>query len=381
MSKFKKVLKKKAVESALSNHPMKNLDNEVKEDYVKGLVFIAVEDETFSEEEKSYITSLIKNLEMDEGKLAEFESFAQEPDEDELIAFMDRIKAFDEDIKINFLIEAVVLAFKDGNFDESEKEMFNEYVEMLELEDKKEIILHMAKALANKDVDLALALYTADKEFFEKFDYLFDIVDIDIEKELKELYSWEWVEFRLKEGSVEDDNLVASKPVTVRQFCVFLNSSLISGDLKQVVNTTQFEYDDKVVVKDIDRINLEFDELFSYNEDEKDSDIVGVESINSFVEFVNSKTQNSIKWLTIKTNYTDTKDLIELDTSAKGLLTKTSERFLANTHNGRVSKFFNINEVDYDYSKGMFGIPLNMNGLQENENYTFRLMKTNQEEN
>lgn len=375
MSKFKKVLKKKAVESALSNHPMKNLDNEVKEDYVKGLVFIAVEDETFSDEEKNYIASLIKNLEIDEAKLVEFETFAKEPDEDELIAFMDRIKAFDEDTKINFLIEAVVLAFKDGNFDESEKEMFNDYVEMLELEDKKEIILHMAKALANKDVDLALSLYTADKEFFNKFDYLFDIVDIDIEKELKELYSWEWVEFRLEQGNVEDDNLVASKPVTARQFCVFLNSALISGDLKQVVNTTQFEYDNKVVVKDIDRINLEFDELFSYNEDEKNNDIVGVEDVESFVEFVNSKTENSVKWLTIGTNYTDSKDLIVLDDSAKGLLTEAPEKIMAKTNNRKVAKFLNINEVDYFYRPGGILSKITYNGLEENEDYTFRLME------
>lgn len=371
MSKFKKVLKKKAVESALSNHPMKNLDNEVKEDYVKGLVFIAVEDETFSDEEKNYIASLMKNLEIDEAKLAEFETFAKEPDEDELIAFMDRIKAYDEDIKINFLIEAVVLAFKDGNFDESEKEMFNDYVEMLELEYKKEIILHMAKALANKDVDLALSLYTADKEFFNKFDYLFDIVDIDIEKELKELYNWEWVEFRLELSSVEDDNLVASKPVTARQFCVFLNSALISGDLKQVVNTTKFEYDGKVVLTDIDRINLEFNELFSYSEDDKDSDIVGVEDVESFVEFVNSRTQNSVKWLRIITN--DYR--IKLDTSAKGLLTDNLEKFIANiiwSNWGDKIRYINVNEMNYADTGSC--------DLKSNTNYTFRLMQTNQKE-
>ena len=363
MSKFKKVLKKKVVESALTKHPIRELDQNLREDYIKGLVFIAVEDETFSEEEKSYIIFLMKNLEMDESKLAEFESFAQEPDEDELVAFMDRIKAFNENTKINFLIEAVVLAFKDGNFDDSEKEMFNDYLEMFELEDKKDIILYMAQALADKNVDLALALYTADKEFFEKFDYLFDIVDIDIEKELKNLYSWEWVKFRLEQGQVEDNNLVASKPVTVRQFCVFLNSGLISKNLKQFVNTTQFEYNDNAVIKNINNTNLSFDVLFDYEEDKKDDDIIGVEDVDSFVEFVNNKTQNSVKWLRIISDG----QFVQLDDSAKGLLTDNKEKFIAHSVIGNSIKFFNLSEVDYRFTGKC--------NTKSDTSYTFRLMK------
>jgi len=57
MSKFKKLIKKKEVEKALSQHPLKELPQEVKNDYIKGLVFIAVEDENFSEEEKLYTNS------------------------------------------------------------------------------------------------------------------------------------------------------------------------------------------------------------------------------------------------------------------------------------------------------------------------------------
>ena len=114
MSKFKKVLKEKAIESALAKHPLRELDQQLKEDCIKGLIFTTVEDKTFSKEEKNHITSLMKKLEIDEAKLEEFESFAQEPDADELVAFMDRIKAFDKDTKINFLIEAVIFAFDDS---------------------------------------------------------------------------------------------------------------------------------------------------------------------------------------------------------------------------------------------------------------------------
>jgi len=365
MSKFKKVLKKEAVENAFHNHPVKNLESEVQEDYVKGLLFIAVEDETFDDEEKKYITSLMNNLGVDESKLSEFEAFAKDPDEDELIAFMDRLRAFEEDTRINFLIEAVVLAFKDGEFDESEQEMFDDYLEMLELTDKKELILHMAKALVDKNIDLALALYTADKEFFEKFDYLFDIADIDIEKELKDLYSWDWVKFKLTDGEVEDNNLVAAKPVTTRQFCVFLNFALLSGNLKQFADTKQYDYGDNVVIKNIDNINLDFDKLFNYREDESNSDIVGIESVDSFIDFVNNKTDNDTQLLKIiASSY-----VITLDEVTKELLTDNLEKFIAfiNYDNqGNKMRYIDINGSYYQD---------NWHELENNVNYTFRLMK------
>jgi len=262
MSKFKKAIKKKELESALAKHPLRELSEDVKKDYVKGLVFVAIEDENFSSEEGEYIVSLMKNIGVDERLLDEFEAFAKEPGEDEIMEFMDKLKAFDEDIKVNFLIEVIVISFKDGEFDESEQEMFNDYIEILELEDKKADIEYIAMALVNKDVDLALSLYTAKKEFFNKYDYMFDMLDIDIEKELNNLYTWEWVVFRLNKGEVKDNNLVASKPVSVRQFCVFLNAKVMDNSLQKVVNT--IEIDRSIVVKNIDDINVEFNKnLFS----------------------------------------------------------------------------------------------------------------------
>jgi len=70
VSRFKKAIKKKELEIALSKHPLKELDEQVKSDYVKGLVFIATEDENFDEDEKSYVTSLMKNIGVDEDKLS-----------------------------------------------------------------------------------------------------------------------------------------------------------------------------------------------------------------------------------------------------------------------------------------------------------------------
>jgi len=367
MSKFKKVLKKKELEVALSKHPLREIDEEVKKDYLKGLVFIAVEDENFSEDEKSYITALMSNIGVDSALLSEFENFASDPDEDELLSFMDRLKAFDEDVKLNFLIEAVVLAFKDGEFDESEKEMFNDYIEMLELEDKKDDIMYMATALVDKNIDLALSIYTAKKEFFLKFDYMFDMLDVDIEKELKELYNWEWVEFRLEQGQVEDNNLVASKPVSVREFCVFLNSLVVSSEIVSIPNTDNFELknDDKeLIIDDINRLNIDFENgLFCYVADIQNNDFLGSNevSITAFKDWVNDKTDNSTKGLIIIISSV----YIKLDESAKGFLTSNYEQFIINfpPETRFADSRYSCFKDDEKF------------GLEVNQNYAFRLMK------
>lgn len=291
MSKFKKVLKKKELEIALSKHPLREIDEEVKKDYVKGLVFIAVEDETFSEDEKNYITALMSNIGVDSALLSEFESFASDPDEDELLSFMDRLKAFDEDVRMNFLIEAVVLAYKDGDFDASEKDMFNDYIEMLELEEKKDDIMYIATALVDKNIDLALSIYTAKKEFFLKFDYMFDMLDVDIEKEQKKIYETNWVEWRdFQYGGVLDNNMVAGHPVTVQQYCIYLNSALINKTLKSISGTPKFDLDGEVMIEDIANSNLSYESnLFSYEDENKLAPIVGVSvlGINSYINYIN----------------------------------------------------------------------------------------------
>ena len=370
MSKFKKAIKKKKLESAFSSHPLKELEEDVKNDYIKGLVFIAVEDENFSEDEKSYVTSLMSYIGVDETLLNKFETFANEPDEDELLEFMDRIKAFDEELKISFLIETILVAFKDGDFDDAEKEMFNEYVEMLELEEKKDDIMHIATALANKDIDLALAIYTAKKEFFEKYNYMFEMIDVDIEKELKEVYSWDWIKFRLKYGEVENNNLVASKPVTNRQFCIYLNSSLLSNKLKRFADTTQFEVENEVVIADIDDTDLKFENgLFSYDEEGKDSCMTGVKKTKYFSDFVNQKTSNNVQLLEIELGTE-----MRLSESAKRLLVEDkTEKFMANISAnsiGEIEKFFDTDERYY-YDRST---------VEKDGNYIFRLMQTSIQE-
>ncbi len=293
MSRFKKVLTKKAVEGALSKHPLVNAEESIKKDYVKGLVFIAIEDGNFSEEEKTYILALMKNISLDESLLSEFESFASEPDEDELLAFMDRLKAFEEDLKVNFLIEVVCIAFKDGNFDEKEQSMFDDYLEFLEIQDKKDDIMYISLALVNKDIDLALSLYTVKKEFLKKYDYMFEILNINIEKELSSVYDLDLFELILTEGELSNNaRYVMKNPVTNRQFCIFLNGFniknklLISEDHKGIYHSKK-----RNLLMYLNYSDIEYDDIFKVKENDKmNNKITGMTyaCIYNFVEWINT---------------------------------------------------------------------------------------------
>jgi len=367
LSKFKKALKKKELTQALAKHPLKELDSEIKNDYIKGLVFVAIEDENFSEEEKSYITALMQNIGVDEALLSEFEAFAQDPDEDALMEFMDRLKAFDEDLKINFLIEVIVISFKDGEFDESEQEMFNDYVDMLELEDKKEIITYIALALANKDTDLALSIYTADKEFFNKYNYMFEMIGIDVEKELQKVFSWEWVKLKVKNGrfiidynTLVNEHFVADSPVSIQQYCIFLNSTIINGYFKDIFD-----------IKKIEKLNLNFENgLFDYAKDNKTDAIFGIDAnnISLFIEYVNiNKNLQTIREFVIK--YKDeglmVSNSIVFMGSSKNIFYENKEIIYHEHFTQANSKYVYING---DYFSRDFE-------LDENKNYTFRVMK------
>ncbi|MDF1875214.1 TerB family tellurite resistance protein [Sulfurimonas sp. SAG-AH-194-I05] len=366
MSRFKKAIKKKELETALSKHPLRELSEDVKSDYVKGLVFLATEDENFNEDEKSYITSLMSNIGLDASLLAEFETFASECEEEELLAFMDRLKAFDEDIKVNFLIEVIVVSFKDGEFDESEQAMFDDYLEMLEVADKKDDIMYISLALVNKDIDLALAMYTAKKDFFNKYDYMFDMIGVDVEKELNDVFSWEWIEFRLDKCVVENSNLVASKPITTRQACIFLNSNIIANSIFQVPNTTKFEFQDAIFIIDINNSNLDYcDDLFNYDEDIKNNSYLGSSIFmpSSFSSWIKIVINISVQILYIKI---DDFSLV-LSESARGFLTDDKELFKVNIPYASANdtfRYFNVMQTDYDAY-----------GKLEDDRYAFRLMK------
>lgn len=390
MSKFKKLIKKKEVEKALSKHPLKELPQEVKSDYIKGLVFIAVEDENFSEDEKSYIKTLMSHIGVEESSLSEFETFATEPDEDELMAFMDRIKEFDTDVKVNFLIEVILIAFRDGEFDEGEQEMFNDYVDMFELEDTKDDIMYMALALINKDIDLALSLYTAKKEFFLKYNYMFEMIGIDIEKELKNMFSYEWVRWDATYGGTRPDRKVALHNETVQKICIYLNSRIIANELKLISNTQKFMYENEVLFELTSSMNIKYENnLFQYENDKKEPILNTKEIIDNYILWLQNNFDNNIQKMEITLGENNK---LQFSSKCPGKIEQlnlyeiawTTSIFGAVTFSSVIQNpFNNIYDSIRFYQKENFEGSANnyvIDAQLKNIDYTFRVMRSEIEE-
>lgn len=269
MGRFTKLIKENNNKTNLATHPLFNAEDSKKRDYFQSLVFVCVEDDNFSDEEKEYLKVSLVAMGLDEALFDEFEKFTQDSDEDELLALIDRLKEFTEDEKLSFLVDVCVVAFKDGEFDESEMELFEEYLEILEMKDSRQTILYLAKILNEKDIDGAISFSIGQKEIFEKFKYMFELLQIDVEKEMKKIFEW---------VSWEYDNQIDLSHISAREFCIYVNSLLISCDLVKTPDSTKFSFNKIIVLPDIEQTNLEYDEdekLFFYQDEIKKESIEG----------------------------------------------------------------------------------------------------------
>lgn len=306
MGRFTKLLKESNNKINLATHPLFNADESKKKDYFQALVFVCVEDENFSDDEKEYLKISLIAMGLNESLFDEFEKFTQEPDEDELLALVDRLKEFNKDEKFSFLVDVCVVAFKDGDFDKSEMELFDEYLEILEMRESRQIILYLANIINTKDIDGAISFYTAQKEVFEKFSYMFELLGIDVEKEMKKIFVYEWVISNMHQGNIRDNNRAALNPISTREFCIFLNSLLMDNTLVQTPDTTRFiTVDKEIMIQGIENTNLEYSEenkLFFYADKIKDEPITGFNHIGA---------KNYVAW--VKMNSNKYVDMIALD--------------------------------------------------------------------
>ena len=276
MGIFTKLLKKKKLGDTLTQHPIANLSDDVKKDYLQSLVVLATEDENFSDEEKDYIKMIIQASKLDDSLLDELETFANTPEESELIEFVSRLGDFDNDTKMSLLVDICIVAFKDGDFSSEEMELFDEYLDILGMQEHKQTLLYLADILNSKNIDNAVSFYTGQKEVFEKFKYMFDLLEIDPEEEVQKIYNYEWISWEISVGTTRN-NKISSRPVSIRQYCVFLNSQIMNGILENIENTTRFKIDESPILDDANHTNLEFsNSIFAYTEETRDDAIVGI---------------------------------------------------------------------------------------------------------
>jgi len=278
-----------------------------------------------------------------------------------------------------------VIAFKDGEFDEAEQEMFSDYLEMLEITEQKNDIMYLSTALINKDIDLALSFYTAKKEMFEKYDYMFDMMDIDIEKELKAIFSYKWTIWETQSyGSIKKNRSISLTAESVQNISIFLNSRIINGAFERRTGTTRYFHNDIEVVGDNDINNLSLvDGLYSYQSDKNELIIFTRQMkhiiIDLYIEWLNNYINHEITRMEVHLSYSssssdgDKKILFKSNCAGKPD-TSVYELCFGSFGSSRANETIFNNQVFYE--DGNFGDNANDYTKKANPTeFTFRLMK------
>jgi uncharacterized tellurite resistance protein B-like protein len=249
------LLKKVKVQTlSFEKHPCRDLDMEIKVHYLNGLALVAQEDGNFCEKEKEYLSILINSFELDKETLEEYVEFAQNPDEERLIEMMNVFAT--KDIKYNFMIDAMMVAQRDGNFDEAEQAIIEQYFEMFKItEDEAKDLTSLFEMFYVQDGN-GLFRYFGKQDKYdtflikkELFQYLVDYYKIDFEYELKEdekrILEFELFKPILNDGQFSHKTVkeVMVNPVNNAQACIFLNNQLLNNNI--TVNS-----DNKVLLTD-----------------------------------------------------------------------------------------------------------------------------------
>ena len=181
------LLKKIKVQTlSFEKHPCRELDQEQMVHYLNGLALVTNEDETVCDKEKEYLSILINSFGLSEEMLETFVDFAENPDEKLLLDMMQSFMT--KEIKYNLIIDAMMIASIDGNFDEKEKALINEYFEMFKISKKEAEDLRYIYEMFYAQDGNALFRYFKRNEYMkvELFQYLLDYYKIDMAYELVE---------------------------------------------------------------------------------------------------------------------------------------------------------------------------------------------------
>ena len=208
-------------------HPGSVLDLETKMHYLNGLALVMNEDGDISEKEEAYFTALINSFNLDSDLLTEFIEFAKEPDEDMLIEMINKLKT--EKIKYTFLFDCMILSKSDDNFDADEKLLVEQYADMLALSTQEiDDIDFIFEKLDSKDEKALHDFFLKSSIKRDWFEYIFDSFDINpsFKPTETEVISFEFVEPTFRYGGLQSAKKIMKNPVTVSQFCIFLNTML-----------------------------------------------------------------------------------------------------------------------------------------------------------
>jgi len=203
------LLKKVKIQTlSFEKHPCRALDQEVMVHYLNGLALIANEDDSVCEKEREYLSILINSFGLSEDMLETFVQFAQNPDEKRILDMMQSFAT--KDIKYNFMVDCMMIASADGEFDEKEEALIAQYVEMFKITQKEADDLRYIYEMFYTQNGNALYRYFKRNEYMkvELFQYLLDYYKIDMAYELvedeKKILTFEFFKPSFSPGSLKN---------------------------------------------------------------------------------------------------------------------------------------------------------------------------------
>jgi uncharacterized tellurite resistance protein B-like protein len=306
------LIKKVKVQTlSFEKHPCRDLDMETKVHYLNALALVANEDGNIVEKEIEYLTILINSFELDPDTLNEYTEFAKNPDEARLVEMMDAFGT--KDIKYNLMVDAMMLAQRDGEFVESEKALIEQYFEMFKIsEQEAKDLKFLFKSFYNQDGN-ALYRYFKRNEYIkvELFQYLLDYYQIDMAYELKEdekkILTFKFFKPTFEKGGLTDNATeIMIKPVNNAQFCIYLNSAFMDRTIEFNGNGKVVDSKSKDLLMDLDNSDIEFKDnkfiIESAEDDEKKVTGVTYVIANMFIEWVSKYNKEKYQLSSYGTN-------------------------------------------------------------------------------
>lgn len=310
------LLKKVKVQTlSFEKHPCRELDQEIMVHYLNGLALITKEDGTVCEKEREYLSILINSFGLSEDMLETFVNFAENPDEKLILDMMQSFAT--KDIKYNFMIDAMMIASIDGNFDASEEAIIEQYFEMFKItKDEEKDLRYLYEMFYTQDgnglfryfgIKNKNAKYLIKPELFQ---YLLEYYKIDMAYELQEeekkLLEFEFFKPTFEEGELGSGATeIMTKPVTNAQFCIYLNSALIDKSIEIDGNGKVVDSKSKDLLMDLDNSDIYLEDgKFIVDKDKYESKITGITYVFSYL-FINwASVANDVKYdLASFTNY------------------------------------------------------------------------------
>jgi len=297
MSALSLIKKVKVQTLSFEKHPCRELEQEQMIHYLNGLALITNEDETVCEKEREYLSILINSFGLSEDMLETFVNFAENPDEKLILDMMQSFAT--KDIKYVFMVDAMMIASVDGNFDENEEALINEYFEMFKITpDEAKDLRYIYEMFYTQDGNTLYRYFGKQDKYDtflikkELFQYLIDYYKIDMAYELKEdekrILDFEFFKPTFENGSLGDGATeIMTKPVSNAQFCIFLNSAFVS-------KTIEFNGEGKIVdsktkdlLMDLEMSDIEFkdNEFVIKSAEDEEKKITGITYVmaNKFI--------------------------------------------------------------------------------------------------